>query len=87
MKCGSKFGPVPENRDAVVQASSRSSLLQLPGAKFFCEKPGTGTQSKIERKQSLHQAAALGPLPEERGGPPQSHKKVSKFREQLSKMR
>ena len=34
MKCSSQFGPVRKNRDAVGQASRRSSLLQLPDAKF-----------------------------------------------------
>jgi hypothetical protein len=35
MKCSSEFGPVRQNRDAVGQASCRSSILPLPGAKSF----------------------------------------------------
>jgi hypothetical protein len=39
MKCGSKFGPVPENRGAVGRAGWLASFLDLPSAKFFVENP------------------------------------------------
>ena len=45
MKCGSKFGPVPENQGAVGRAGWLASFLDLPGAKFFCGKPPTHENS------------------------------------------
>ena len=45
MKCGSKFGPVPENQGAVGRAGWLASFLDLPGANFFCEKPLTHENS------------------------------------------
>ena len=86
MKCGSKFGPVPKNRGAVGRASWLASFLGVPGAKFFWEKPGMGTTSKKEAKEGILPDSAFK-LPEDRGGVPRSHEKVTKFREHLSNSR
>ena len=86
MKCCSNFESVPENQGAVGRAGWLASFLDLPGAKFFWEKPGMGTKTKKEDKESLHLDSCFNPS-EGRGAAPRSHKKVTKFREHLSKKR